>query len=154
MPIIRFEGQTIQAAAGQTLRQALHEAGCSPHNGSSRWFNCKGLGSCGTCAVEVLGGPTPALTRMERWRLSFPPHEAAPGLRLACQLQLVEGQALQVRKHEGFWGHHVGRLRAPDSPSGEPDGESDGESGAPDAQDVQDAQDAPRAKAKHDGEQV
>jgi hypothetical protein len=27
--------------------------GISPHNGKSRLINCRGLGTCGTCAVEV-----------------------------------------------------------------------------------------------------
>ena len=40
--------------------------------------------------------------RRERLRLSFPPHELRPNLRLACQC-VVRGDVV-VSKFEGFWG--------------------------------------------------
>lgn len=48
-----------QAARGATLRTAMLEAGVTPHNGRAALINCRGLGTCGTCAVEV-GRPTAA----------------------------------------------------------------------------------------------
>lgn len=104
MPKIHFQGRVLDVSAGTKLRRALLEAGMSPHNDDARWLNCKGLGSCGTCAVEV-EGPVHPLTRMERWRLGFPPHRQSSGLRLACQLEVTED--LKVTKHPGFWGHHT-----------------------------------------------
>ncbi|MEL6349023.1 MAG: 2Fe-2S iron-sulfur cluster-binding protein, partial [Myxococcota bacterium] len=86
------------------LRDVLFSAGLPPHNGQTRWFNCKGMGSCGTCAVEIQG-PTPPQTVMEQWRLRFPPHEGSGRLRLACQVT-VQGD-LDVQKHPGFWGQDI-----------------------------------------------
>lgn len=80
------------------------EAGVSPHNGASRNINCHGLGTCGTCAVEI-SGPVSPKTRRESWRLNFPPHREENGLRLACQCQ-VHGD-LVITKHPGFWGQDV-----------------------------------------------
>lgn len=110
MPKIMFEGEVIEVAHGTNLRRALHDAGQTPHNGQATWFNCKGFGSCGTCAVQVEPAPSAKLTAMERWRLNFPPHTASDGLRLACQLEVVED--VVVTKHGGFWGEHIGEPRA------------------------------------------
>lgn len=90
---------------GELLRTALLRRGVSPHNGRSTLINCRGLGTCGTCAVEIDGAVTPQSQSLrERARLNFPPH-GPPGnanLRLACQCT-VEGD-LDVRKRDGFWG--------------------------------------------------
>lgn len=104
MPQIQFKGQVIHCEAGEVLRDVLLREGISPHNGQARWFNCKGLGSCGTCAVAIEGELGPK-SLMERWRLDFPPHDSSSGLRLACQIR-VQGD-LVVHKHPGFWGHEV-----------------------------------------------
>ena len=40
---------------GEVLRSAALKRGISPHNGKSMLINCRGLGTCGTCAVEVTG---------------------------------------------------------------------------------------------------
>lgn len=105
MPKIRFGDRTITCAEGTTLREALQVEGITPHNGRSRWLNCTGIGSCGTCAVEIHGEVGP-LTAMERWRLAFPPHDRSRGLRLACQVTVTSD--LAVTKHPGFWGQSAG----------------------------------------------
>ena len=88
---------------GELLRTALLRRGISPHNNNSMLINCRGLGTCGTCAVEVRGDVEPAeASQRERLRLSFPPHELRPNLRLACQCT-VRGDVV-VSKFEGFWG--------------------------------------------------
>jgi ferredoxin len=91
---------------GEVLRSGLLKRGISPHNGRSRLINCRGLGTCGTCAVEVCGKFDPAeRTTKERLRLNFPPHgsqDQSSNLRLACQLQ-VQGN-ITVMKRNGFWG--------------------------------------------------
>ena len=88
---------------GELLRTALLRRGISPHNNNSQLINCRGLGTCGTCAVEVRGDVEPAdASQRERLRLSFPPHELRPNLRLACQCR-VQGDVV-VSKFEGFWG--------------------------------------------------
>ena len=104
MPKVRFQGREIDVRAGTRLRRALLDAGMTPHNGEARWFNCKGFGSCGTCAVEIAGHVSP-LTRIERRRLGFPPHRRSSGLRLACQVEVTED--VEVTKHPGFWGQYT-----------------------------------------------
>ena len=101
MHSILFHGKTFIIREGETIRTAMLRNGFSPHNGHSRWLNCKGLGTCGTCAVHVDGEASP-LNRLERWRLGFPPHNHQPGLRLACQCVLHSDA--KVHKGAGFWG--------------------------------------------------
>jgi ferredoxin len=104
MPTVTFRGERIDCERGALLRDVLLAAGESPHNGASGVLNCRGHGTCGTCAVAV-AGPTSDRTAAERRRLDFPPHDPDDGLRLACQTR-VEGD-LVVEKHGGFWGHRV-----------------------------------------------
>lgn len=103
---VRFKGAEVLARRGETLRTALLRSGAAtPHNGRAQLINCRGLGTCGTCAVEIRGQVWPASWNVkERLRLNFPPH-APPGnkrLRLACQVR-VEGD-LEVTKYDKFWG--------------------------------------------------
>lgn len=102
MPLIDFKNQIWEVEAGENLRKALLEKGLSPHNGQAKWLNCKGLGTCGTCALQVVEGATTPLNNREKWRLNFPPHKQERGLRLACQLK-VQGPMV-LKKHPGFWG--------------------------------------------------
>ena len=95
----------MECEVGARLRDVLLDAGLSPHNGQSQWFNCKGFGTCGTCAVEVIEGEVGPKNRREEWRLDFPPHQADSGLRLACQIRVEED--LVIEKHPGFWGEKV-----------------------------------------------
>lgn len=87
------------------LRTALLLNGVSPHNGRSKVINCRGIGTCGTCAVEVDGDVVPPQwSDIEKARLNFPPHKA-PGnqsLRLACQVR-CHGD-VEVTKRDRFWG--------------------------------------------------
>jgi ferredoxin len=99
---IEFKGQRISTKAGKKLRRVLLEANCSPHNGQAQWLNCRGMGTCGTCAVEVLKGDAGLKTAVEKWRLKVPPHKESSGLRLACQLTLKG--PLVLKKYSGFWG--------------------------------------------------
>ena len=101
------------ARVGQKLRSAILLSGgqeATPHNGQAKLINCRGLGTCGTCAVEVIprDGVEPLQwTAMERARLNFPPH-GPPGnsrLRLACQVRLSAAHdSVEVVKRSMFWG--------------------------------------------------
>ena len=105
----------LQIQKGEILRTAMLRRGSSPHNGRSRLINCRGLGTCGTCAVEIESStnknnghsavePSERNTK-ERIRLNFPPHgssEQCPNLRLACQVQVMDD--IRIRKRTGFWG--------------------------------------------------
>ena len=127
---------------GELLRTAALRRGVvSPHNGRATFINCRGLGTCGTCAVEVEGRvASPDRNPRERLRLSLPPHNPkrqSPRLRLACQIQ-VQGD-LCVTKRSGFWGQsdslapssvhptHFGSLeylldgKSPDPPTTKPE---------------------------------
>lgn len=99
--VVRFAGRELVARRGQNLRKVLMKAGLTPHNGFAGTLNCRGFGTCGTCAVAI-SGEVSAPTRRERWRLGFPPHDRESGLRLACQCRIESD--LEVRKFEGFWG--------------------------------------------------
>lgn len=107
--MIHFEGRAIPCEEGDRLRLVLLRAGVSPHNGQAQWLNCRGNGTCGTCAVQV-EGPVSGMGPREKARLSFPPHTLAAGLRLACQARVLGD--VTVTKHEGFWGQNVGQRRA------------------------------------------
>ena len=104
MPTIEFGEAEIDCEEGELLRDVLLAAGESPHNGSADAVNCRGHGTCGTCAVEIEGDVSEPTTR-ERARLSVPPHDPDDGLRLAGQTRVLGD--LEVRKHDGFWGQHV-----------------------------------------------
>jgi len=104
MPTVTFRGSTTECDRGEILREALLEAGESPHNGTADRLNCRGHGTCGTCAVGI-EGPVSDPTAIERRRLAFPPHDPEGGLRLACQARVLGD--LTVSKYEGFWGQHA-----------------------------------------------
>lgn len=102
--------KTIQIERGELLRSAMLKRGLSPHNGRARLINCRGLGTCGTCAVEVSCSNKSVIEPNERnakenLRLNLPPHgslDQSPNLRLACQVQVYDD--IVVKKRTGFWG--------------------------------------------------
>ncbi|PSJ71403.1 (2Fe-2S)-binding protein [Sphingobacteriales bacterium UPWRP_1] len=101
MPHIFINGITIPALKGANLRNVLLKNGLTPHNGNSAVFNCHGLGTCGTCAVQVTGRVS-KMTAIEKLRLGFPPHKPENNLRLACQCKILGN--VTIVKHDGFWG--------------------------------------------------
>jgi ferredoxin len=110
------DGETVRTAA---LRRGL----ISPHNGRANLINCRGMGTCGTCAIQIDGNVQPAdRNAREKVRLSFPPHGSSltsSTLRLACQVQ-VRGD-IQVTKRTGFWGQYedLAEGSIPSQPFGE-----------------------------------
>ena len=102
MPKIQFAGQTLECPQGANLRMVLLRARLPLYNSAAKAIHCRGMGTCGTCAVRI-EGPVSEPTRVENLRLEFPPHKRERGLRLACQVQ-VEGD-LEITKYEGLWGH-------------------------------------------------
>ena len=111
MPTVTFGDAEIDCEEGAVLREVLLEAGVSPHNGGATALNCRGHGTCGTCAVEIrpdgdgADPPVSEVGAIERGRLAVPPHDPDSGLRLACQTR-VHGD-IAVTKHPGFWGQRV-----------------------------------------------
>lgn len=101
MPTIKAEGKTLTCETGANLRQVLLDNGVNVYNGAASVINCHGLGTCGTCAVQVQGVVSEIEWR-EKARLSLPPHAPDQGRRLSCQVKVLGD--LTVTKYDGFWG--------------------------------------------------
>lgn len=87
--------------AGDNLRRVLMAEGIDLYNGRANIINCMGIGTCGTCAVQIEGEESERNWK-EKGRLSFPPHNSQKPLRLACQITVTRD--LKITKYEGFWG--------------------------------------------------
>jgi ferredoxin len=105
MPTIYFNDREIECEEGAILRNVLLDADETPHNGKANYVNCRGFGTCGTCAIEVVEGDVGPKNARENWRLDFPPHNSDSPLRLACQIEVHDD--LVIRKYPGFWGQHT-----------------------------------------------
>lgn len=104
MTKISFAGEIIECVEGANLRKVLISANLPLYNGIGRAIHCRGLGTCGTCAVEI-DGPVSERTKIELWRFGFPPHRPDAGLRLACQCKILGD--LKIKKHGGLWGNQI-----------------------------------------------
>ena len=96
-----FNEEELFASDGENLRTFLKKHNKQLHNSNSNYLNCKGLGTCGTCAVKIEGNVNPP-NRIESFRLKLPPFINDSKLRLACQICIKDN--LKVIKFEGFWG--------------------------------------------------
>lgn len=101
MPKIFVQGHELECDRGANLRQVLIQHDIALYNGNAQWINCHGIGTCGTCAVQVDGDVSEANWR-DRTRRSLPPHTLDRNLRLACQTQVLGD--VSVTKFDGFWG--------------------------------------------------
>ena len=101
MPTVTVQGKTFTCEYGANLRKVLLEHNINLHNGKSNIINCKGIGSCGTCAVAI-EGKVAAANWKDRFRRSLPPHSPEQNRRLACQTKVLGD--LKVVKYDGFWG--------------------------------------------------
>lgn len=119
---VTFRGQKIAVPKGSqsSLRSVLlraDAAALTPHNGKANVINCRGLGTCGTCAVAVVSGVVspPDVTARERIRLSLPPHDLQRAriekLRLACQVRVCGD--VELVKFDRFWGQGDGEQPYP-----------------------------------------
>ncbi|NET47935.1 MAG: (2Fe-2S)-binding protein [Merismopedia sp. SIO2A8] len=110
MPTIFAQGKTIQCATGSNLRRVLLDHKVDLYNGQANLINCRGIGSCGTCAVQIEGAKdaVSAVNWRDRTRRSFPPHSSDRNLRLACQTQVLGD--IHVTKFDGFWGQGHQRI--------------------------------------------
>ncbi|MGA7954777.1 MAG: 2Fe-2S iron-sulfur cluster-binding protein [Gloeobacterales cyanobacterium] len=96
MPTIRIFNQKVSCNRGDNLRRVLLENKVGLYNGGAKVINCQGLGTCGTCAVEIEGAvsePSP----MEQLRAPL-----LKNRRLACQTSVLGD--IRVKKYQGFWG--------------------------------------------------
>lgn len=107
MPTITAQGKTFECETGANLRQVLLKNGVAVYNGAANTINCHGLGTCGTCAVQI-EGPVSAMEWREKTRLSLPPHQGGGDRRLSCQVKVLGD--LTVTKADGFWGQGEQRV--------------------------------------------
>ncbi|ACK64546.1 ferredoxin [Rippkaea orientalis PCC 8801] len=101
MPTITVQGQVITCDRGANLRRVLLQHGIPLYNHKAKFINCRGIGSCGTCAVEIVGEVSDPNWK-DTARRSLPPHSPLKNRRLACQTQVLGD--IQVIKYDGFWG--------------------------------------------------
>jgi len=106
MPTVSAQGKSIQCEVGANLRQVLRANGIDLYNGQAQLINCRGLGTCGTCAVQIIGAVSEANWK-DRTRRSLPPHSPDRDLRLACQTQVLGD--ITIIKYDGFWGQGLQR---------------------------------------------
>lgn len=98
---VTAQGQSIECPEGVNLRQVLLAHHIPVHNGKAALINCRGIGICGTCAVEIEGAVSSKAWR-EQARLSLPLQHPETTRRLACQVKVLAD--IQVSKFSGFWG--------------------------------------------------
>ncbi len=101
MPKVTAQGKTFSCDPGSNLRKVLLKHGVPLYNGNAQIINCMGIGSCGTCAVEVEGEVSEANWK-DKARRSLPPHSPTANRRLACQTKVLGD--VRVTKYDGFWG--------------------------------------------------
>ena len=101
MPKVLAQGKTIECKSGANLRKVLLLNGVDLYNGGSNVINCRGIGSCGTCAVEIHGEVSEPNWK-DKARRSLPPHSLPRNRRLACQTKVLGD--ICVTKYDGFWG--------------------------------------------------
>jgi ferredoxin len=101
MPKVTAQGKTFECATGSNLRKVLLENDINLYNGKAKIINCMGIGTCGTCAVQVEGEVSEPNWK-DQARRSLPPHSPTANRRLACQTQVLGD--VRVTKFDGFWG--------------------------------------------------
>ncbi|MDY6936130.1 MAG: 2Fe-2S iron-sulfur cluster-binding protein [Cyanobacteriota bacterium] len=111
MPHAIAQGKKIHCHRGANLRKVLLDGGIDLYNDKASLINCRGIGSCGTCAVAIVGEVSPANWR-DRTRRALPPHNRDRDLRLACQTQVLGD--VRITKFDGFWGQGDRILWTPD----------------------------------------
>ncbi|MDJ0714613.1 MAG: 2Fe-2S iron-sulfur cluster-binding protein [Prochloraceae cyanobacterium] len=115
MPKVTAQGKTITCDRGANLRKVLLKHGIELYNGNATIINCMGIGSCGTCAVQIAGDVSQPNWK-DRGRRSLPPHSPKKDLRLACQTKILGD--IRVTKYNGFWGQGDELVWTPESDRG------------------------------------
>ena len=106
------EKKEIEVPTGENMRQALRNNGTEVYSGVSKYLNCFGNGTCGTCRVLVKEGmenltPKSGVEKFTLFRmLSAIGHEDE--MRLSCQCQVNGDVKVEVRppmnlSGENFW---------------------------------------------------
>jgi ferredoxin len=101
VPKITAQGKEFDCEMGANLRRVLLDHDIDLYNGNAKIINCMGIGTCGTCAVQI-EGKVNAANWQDIARRSLPPHDANRNLRLACKTQVMGD--IKVTKFDRFWG--------------------------------------------------
>ena len=107
MPLVFFEreGKTLNVNAGWNLRKLAKANGIEVYHGFAKIYNCRGLGICGTCKMEVftqkIGDVSPRTAMEEKKLKDF----SNPNLRLSCQVTVhgnirVKTQPVELMRPE------------------------------------------------------
>lgn len=75
MPKTTIQEKILTCQKEDNLRQVLLKNVIDLYNGNAKYINCLGIGTCGTCAVEIEGEINPPNWR-DKTRRSFPPHKS------------------------------------------------------------------------------
>ena len=78
------ETKTFKAGYGANLRQAARYAGVELYKGMSKITNCRGLGVCGTCLIDV----EPAKNAGEPTFIEKL-HRLKPNQKLSCRAKIL-----------------------------------------------------------------
>lgn len=103
MPYIKIDDKSIECSKGQNLRKVLLSHSFNLYNNRAKYLNCRGIGTCGCCAVEIKGNvypSSPGILESKRIDLLSPIN--ITNLRLACYCKVIED--IEIVKHAGFWG--------------------------------------------------
>jgi ferredoxin len=111
MPKVNFlrEGIILDVPHGANLRKEALKAGVPLYRGATRIFNCRGLGTCGTCRVLLKngteGGASPKGLK-ERLRLALAMFAIGyeKELRLACQTRVLGDLDVQTQPPLNLYG--------------------------------------------------
>ena len=90
-----FEKKKVEVGDHANLRGVALAHGVEIYEGPFKISNCRGLGLCGTCVVEILEGMEnlSPKTKAEKSKLK----DLSPTLRLSCQCQ-VRGDVSVITK--------------------------------------------------------
>jgi ferredoxin len=107
---IANEKKEIDVPAGANLREELRKAGVQVYRGLSRWLNCFGHGSCGTCRVLVKKGmenlsPKGKLERFTLWRMISAIGQEDE-MRLSCQATVNGDVTIETKPGMNLYGEN------------------------------------------------
>ncbi|MDS0260158.1 2Fe-2S iron-sulfur cluster-binding protein [Haloarcula sp. S1CR25-12] len=88
--------EELTAPAGSVLRDALLDAGLSPHGRYARRLNCGGNGLCATCGVRLAEPSDP-----DHWHDDLAERFGYP--RLSCQIRVRAGMRVRLLDKR-LWG--------------------------------------------------
>jgi ferredoxin len=99
--------ETLTVPDGTVLRDALREAGLSPHSRVGRRLNCGGRGLCATCGVRLADPPDP-----DHWHDDLADRFSYP--RLSCQIRVTRDLRVTIPEKLVWGGRETAAADATD----------------------------------------